>query len=998
MKCLRRISSAVDRGLTNFYRSLGRLIARRPWLVIFICTAVTAACLVGFLRFEVEDDAEKLYTPQNAPSFKDKEYVDANYPSESLSVKILCLDRAQSGGSVLTKEALLEHLRAYKLITSQVVAVKGKSYTWSDVCDTGSGNNTRCRVESILQFWEFNETTLLSDPDVIRTVNGGTIADWQGLPLSLDWVMGGVDRNATGAVTRAEVFQTVFYIRIIEDSVTKLDGEGEGSVAFKWQERITEVAYDKWSSAVVAQYVSCDGAVGRESTKAINRDIGRLSIGYILLITYTIIALWRNSWAYQKAHVALASFLAIGMGIGMDIGLLGGLGLKFNFVCQVLPFLLVGVGVDNTFIIISNYFDQDPDAPIEYRMGEALGLAGSSITVSCMTNVIAFAVGTYTSLEALLSFSVYASIGTLLVFVFQVTIFPAFLTLDARRELRTRLGVGCPGFGCVAPGCCVAEPAADQLTRGNNGWSFGTNTYKHDSAGPTMASSYPTQVTALGDPSTTSTTTTATATTAKPPPPPLMPINRAGSGAMGSVPDVAVKVMIRPPSASDQQQQQQEAVAPPRDFSTPVIVPCCGRRVFDPHEDQLSTRIVARWLPALSLNRYGKIMVVVLECVMLGFAIYGCTKVYMDFNFRELFVPHGNWLHKAFQVEDQYFGGEKVPVAVYTRATRDGRDYFYYQDQLLQISEAFKTNKYITNVPAVSSWYVNYQTWLNGSYASQLTNGRAPNETAFNSWLQKWLSTDGRGFSHNVLINANTGRIVGSRIDGFTKDVEDGSWAVKCVDSTRAAVEAAAPDLDPIAFGFSYTFWDGFRTIAFSTVTNVIIAGAAVFLVTMILLADVVASLIVGTMVVLSDVGVFGFMHYANLQFNSVTCIVLVLAVGIAVDYSAHVMRAFLVSTGTRQERAHKALIEIGGAVWNGAMTTFLAVLPMAAAEHYIFTTIFKMFAVLILLSIWHGIVLLPVLMSWIGPLPYRDADQQGGGEEEVCGRVRSTRTAVQAV
>ncbi|GIL56519.1 hypothetical protein Vafri_11858 [Volvox africanus] len=983
MKCLRRISSAVDRGLTNFYRSLGRLIARRPWLVIFICAVVTAACLVGFLRFEVEDDAEKLYTPQNAPSFKDKEYVDANYPSDSLSVKILSLDRAQSGGSVLTKEALLEHLRAYKLITSQVVTVKGKSYTWSDVCDRGSGNYTTCRVESILQLWKFNEATLLADPDVIQTVNQGKIVDWQGLPLSLNWVMGGVDRNATGAVTRAEVFQTVFYIRIIEDSATKLDGKGEDSVAFKWQERITEIAYDKWSSPVVAQYVSCDGAVGRESTKAINRDIGKLSIGYILIIIYTIIALWRNSWAYQKAHVALASFLAIGMGIGMDLGMLSGFGLKFNFVCQVLPFLLVGVGVDNTFVIISNYFDQDPDAPIEYRMGEALGLAGSSITVSCMTNVIAFAVGTYTSLEALLSFSVYASIGTLLVFIFQVTIFPAFLTLDARRELRTRLGVGCPGFGCVAPGCCAAEPVAEQLARGNNGWSSVTNIYKHHSAGPTIASSYSTQVTALGDPSTTSTTTTATA---KPPPQPLTPIKRDGSGAMGSAPDVAVKVMIRPQSPSAQPQQEQEAVVPPRDFSTPAIVPCCGRRVFNPHDDQLSTRMVARWLPALSLNTYGKIIVVLLECVMLGFAIYGCTKVYMDFNFRELFVPQGNWLHKAFQVEDRYFGGEKVPVAVYTRTTRDGRDYFYYQDQLLRISEAFKNNKYIANVPAVSNWYVSYQTWLNsGSYALQLINGRAPNETVFNSWLQEWLLKDGRGFSDNVLIDTTTGRIVGSRIDGFTRDVVDGSWAVRCVDSTRAAVEAAAPDLDPIAFGFSYTFWDGFRTIAFSTVTNVIIAGAAVFLVTMILLADIVASLIVGTMVVLSDVGVFGFMHYANLQFNSVTCIVLVLAVGIAVDYSAHVMRAFLVSTGTRQERAHKALIEIGGAVWNGAVTTFLAVLPMATAEHYIFTTIFKMFAVLILLSIWHGIVLLPVLMSWIGPPSYRDMDQQGGGGKEAA-------------
>lgn len=70
-----------------------------------------------------------------------------------------------------------------------------------------------------------------------------------------------------------------------------------------------------------------------------------------------------------------------------DFGMLSGFGLKFNFVCQVLPFLLVGVGVDNTFVIVSNYFDQDPDAPIEHRLGEAMALGGSSITVSCLTNV-----------------------------------------------------------------------------------------------------------------------------------------------------------------------------------------------------------------------------------------------------------------------------------------------------------------------------------------------------------------------------------------------------------------------------------------------------------------------------------------------------------------------------------------------------------------------------------------------------------------------------------
>ncbi len=39
-------------------------------------------------------------------------------------------------------------------------------------------------------------------------------------------------------------------------------------------------------------------------------------------------------------------------------------------------------------------------------------------------------------------------------------------------------------------------------------------------------------------------------------------------------------------------------------------------------------------------------------------------------------------------------------------------------------------------------------------------------------------------------------------------------------------------------------------------------------------------------------------MPFIGLTFNSVTAIVLILAVGIAVDYSAHIGRAFLACNG----------------------------------------------------------------------------------------------------
>lgn len=62
-----------------------------------------------------------------------------------------------------------------------------------------------------------------------------------------------------------------------------------------------------------------------------------------------------------------------------------------------------------------------------------------------------------------------------------------------------------------------------------------------------------------------------------------------------------------------------------------------------------------------------------------------------------------------------------------------------------------------------------------------------------------------------------------------------------------------------------------------------------------------------------------GFMWFVGLSFNTVTAINMVLAVGIAVDYSAHIAHSFLVMNGSRKERAKGALHHIGGEVLAGA-------------------------------------------------------------------------------
>jgi Niemann-Pick C1 protein len=54
---------------------------------------------------------------------------------------------------------------------------------------------------------------------------------------------------------------------------------------------------------------------------------------------------------------------------------------------------------------------------------------------------------------------------------------------------------------------------------------------------------------------------------------------------------------------------------------------------------------------------------------------------------------------------------------------------------------------------------------------------------------------------------------------------------------------------------------------------------------------------------------IVGFMWLWKISINSISIVNLVLAIGLAVDYSAHVAHAFMHVTGTRDERMIKVCV-----------------------------------------------------------------------------------------
>lgn len=90
-------------------------------------------------------------------------------------------------------------------------------------------------------------------------------------------------------------------------------------------------------------------------------------------------------------------------------------------------------------------------------------------------------------------------------------------------------------------------------------------------------------------------------------------------------------------------------------------------------------------------------------------------------------------------------------------------------------------------------------------------------------------------------------------------------------------------------------------------------------------------------------------MHFWGLTIDTVSCINLVLAIGLCVDYAAHVAHTFMTKTGTRNERAAATISSIGPAVFHGGFSTFLAFIFLANSDSHVFLTFFKVFEILII-------------------------------------------------
>ena len=95
--------------------------------------------------------------------------------------------------------------------------------------------------------------------------------------------------------------------------------------------------------------------------------------------------------------------------------------------------LMLGLGLDDMFVICNSLDQVSLFKPSHERLKEALKRAGPSITLTSATDALTFLIGVNSSIPVLSSFCVYCSLSVTFLYIAILTVFLPVLYWDTKR-------------------------------------------------------------------------------------------------------------------------------------------------------------------------------------------------------------------------------------------------------------------------------------------------------------------------------------------------------------------------------------------------------------------------------------------------------------------------------------------------------------------------------------------------------------------------------------
>lgn len=190
---------------------------------------------------------------------------------------------------------------------------------------------------------------------------------------------------------------------------------------------------------------SAERSIEDELDRQSRGDAVTVALSYFIMFLYVAIALgqcteWKTVFVDSKIVVGLVGVLIVLAAVAMALGFWSLFGVPLTLIIiEVVPFLVLAVGVDNIFIMVQHFQRELPQDnkkdTIEKQVARVIGSVGPSIFLSALCETLAFCLGALSNMPAVKTFSLFAGTAVFFDFVLQITAFVAVLTLVVWGEI-----------------------------------------------------------------------------------------------------------------------------------------------------------------------------------------------------------------------------------------------------------------------------------------------------------------------------------------------------------------------------------------------------------------------------------------------------------------------------------------------------------------------------------------------------------------------------------
>ncbi|KAK7283457.1 hypothetical protein RIF29_12985 [Crotalaria pallida] len=921
--------SAVQRYMSIFYRKYGSYVAKNPITVLSSSLAIVLLLCLGLIRFKVETRPEKLWVGPGSKAAQEKQFFDSHLaPFYRIEQIILATvpDHVNSTSPRIVSEDNIKFLfEIQKKVDAIHANYSGLMVSLQDICLKPLDKD--CATQSVLQYFKMDPKNF-DDYGGVDHLNycfqHYTSADRCmsafKAPLDPSTVLGGFSGNDYSA---ASAFIVTYPVNNAID-----DKGNETAKAVAWEKTFVQLVKDELLPMVQSRNLtlafSSESSIEEELKRESTADAITILVSYLVMFAYISLALGdtpnlSSFYISSKVLLGLAGVMLVMLSVLGSVGFFSALGVKSTLIImEVIPFLVLAVGVDNMCILVNAVKRQQLDLPLEGRISNALVEVGPSITLASLSEVLAFAVGSFISMPACRVFSMFAALAVLLDFLLQVTAFVALIVLDSLRAEDKR--VDC--FPCIKVHADFDKGAGQSK--------------------PGLLARYMKEVHA-----------------------PILSIWGVKIVVIAifiafSLASIALSTRIEPGL-------EQEIVLPRDSYLQGYFNNISEYlRVGPPlyfvvkNYNYSSESTNTNQLCSISRCDSDSLLNEIARAALVPDTSY-------------IAKPAASWLDdflvwvspEAFGCCRKFTNGSYCPPDDQPPCCAVGDGSCVSDGVCKDCTTCFRHSDLHNDRPSTTQFREKLPWFLSALPSADCAKG---GHGAYSSSVE--------------LKDYESGIIQASSFRTYHTPLNKQIDYVNSMRAAREFSSRVSDSLKIEIFPYSvfYMFFEQYLNIWKTALVNLAIAIGAVFIVCLVITGSLWSSAIILLVLVMIVVDLMGVMAILNIQLNAVSVVNLIMSVGIAVEFCVHMTHSFTVTSGDKDRRVKEALGTMGASVFSGiTLTKLVGVIVLCFSRTEVFVIYyFKMYLSLVLLGFLHGLVFLPVVLSIFGPPSRRTNNEQG--------------------